>query len=275
MIEYFRHDAFASTDIKLLKLKQKFGIGAKEHFWDFLEYCSRKENGKLTIKEFRDMMDIEGHNPEIFEYMLKERLILKRSGYVFSERLLKFFDKISEISDKKRENALKRWSVAEKFEEEVSKNGENLVRFGEGGVHNTDEYNVSNNANAVQMLSKSNAVAMLTNKLNKINKIKESSKEIKKENNSFKKLTLTSFINEKVFIDYMTNLVLKKLDDKNIELGSYKLPIKLQAKHNYLYPRIKENQIDNWQAYFNTVADEIVSEIQNENYNKGVINAKI
>ena len=265
MIEYFRHDSYASTDIKLVKLKQKFGGGAKEHFWDFLEYCSRKENGKLTLREFKDMMEIEGHNPEIFEYMIKERLIIKRSGYVFSERLLRFFGKISEISEKNREKAKKRWQGAEKFEEEVSKNGEEKTKFGEGHPSNAHYIDVSDNATAMQVHTNFNATAMQINKINKINKRKELNKESKDNFERNYDLTLLSFINEKRFIDYMKKLVNKKLEDKGISLGNFKLEIKLQAKHSYLYPRIKENAIDNWQGYFNTIADEIVSDIMNYN----------
>ena len=161
---YFPHDSNARNDIKLIKVRAKYGYEGFGVYFALIELLFSEDN-KLCIDDYETLAFGLNCNADILkDIILNFDLFIVDDNCFYSKRLTNTLDEINKRSLKASENAKKRWG----------------------------------NATAVQTHSDSNAIKVNESKLNKtkLNKIEARIRDFKKSvfsHNDFDKEDLENF----------------------------------------------------------------------------------
>ena len=161
---YFPHDSNARNDIKLIKVRAKYGYEGFGIYFALIELLFSEDN-KLCIDDYETLAFGLNCNADILkDIILNFDLFIVDDNCFYSKRLTNTLDEINKRSLKASENAKKRWG----------------------------------NATAVQTHSDSNAIKVNESKLNKtkLNKIEDRIRDFKKSvfsHNDFDKEDLENF----------------------------------------------------------------------------------
>ena len=161
---YFPHDSNARNDIKLIKVRAKYGYEGFGVYFALIELLFSEDN-KLCIDDYETLPFGLNWNADILkDIILNFDLFIVDDNCFYSKRLTNTLDEINKRSLKASENAKKRWG----------------------------------NATAVQTHSDSNAIKVNESKLNKtkLNKIEDRIRDFKKSvfsHNDFDKEDLENF----------------------------------------------------------------------------------
>ena len=161
---YFPHDSNARNDIKLIKVRAKYGYEGFGVYFALIELLFSEDN-KLCIDDYETLAFGLNCNADILkDIILNFDLFIVDDNCFYSKRLTNTLDEINKRSLKASENAKKRWG----------------------------------NATAVQTHSDSNAIKVNESKLNKtkLNKIEDRIRDFKKSvfsHNDFDKEDLENF----------------------------------------------------------------------------------
>jgi len=145
---YFPHDSNARNDIKLIKVRAKYGYEGFGVYFALIELLFSEDN-KLCIDDYETLAFGLNCNADILkDIILNFDLFIVDDNCFYSKRLTNTLDEINKRSLKASENAKKRWG----------------------------------NATAVQTHSDSNAIKVNESKLNKtkLNKIEDRIHDFKK-----------------------------------------------------------------------------------------------
>ena len=161
---YFPHDSNARNDIKLIKVRAKYGYEGFGVYFALIELLFSEDN-KLCIDDYETLAFGLNCNADILkDIILNFDLFIVDDNCFYSKRLTNTLDEINKRSLKASENAKKRWG----------------------------------NATAVQTHSDSNAIKVNESKLNKtkLNKQEDRIRDFKKSvfsHNDFDKEDLENF----------------------------------------------------------------------------------
>jgi len=104
---YFSHDCGASRDLKMIKLRRKFGWEGAGIFWAVIEALRETSNYEISLEDADDLLFEFGIKREIFDYLFKCGLLTK-DGDVFYSASLKRRMELKEVRIKtNRENGQK------------------------------------------------------------------------------------------------------------------------------------------------------------------------
>lgn len=122
---YFSHDADARNDLKILAMRNDFGLKGYGLFWAIIEFMRMETGYRLkqedcTWKGIAKQMDCK---PELVEdFVMKSikeyHLFESDDEYFWSESLLRRMEKRDEIKKKRQDAARKRWDTQELDQEE-------------------------------------------------------------------------------------------------------------------------------------------------------------
>ena len=107
---YFRHDATASSDGRLLKLRGKFGYEGMGVFWHIIETLYLND-GTMEADALRTLFD---RNTSVCDYCLELGLLVEKEGRVYSRRLNDEIKNREEKSRKAKAAITKRWQTGAK-----------------------------------------------------------------------------------------------------------------------------------------------------------------
>lgn len=85
---YFSHDCGACRDLKIIKLRRKFGWEGYGVFWAVIEALRETSNYEIALEDADDLVFEFGFKREIFDFLFKCRLLTK-DGDVFYSKSLK------------------------------------------------------------------------------------------------------------------------------------------------------------------------------------------
>ena len=109
---YFPHDSNARNDIKLIKVRAKYGYEGFGIYFALVELLFT-ENNKLCVDDFETLAFGLNCNAEILkDIILNFDLFIVDDNCFYSKRLDNTLDEINKRSLKASENAKKRWSNA-------------------------------------------------------------------------------------------------------------------------------------------------------------------
>ena len=102
---YFRHDATASSDGRLLKLRGKYGYEGMGVYWHIIETLYLND-GSMDTDALRSLFD---RNTDVLEYCVSIGLLVEKDGAYSSQRLTIEIDYRMEKSEKAKKSIAKRW----------------------------------------------------------------------------------------------------------------------------------------------------------------------
>lgn len=85
---YFSHDCGACRDLKIIKLRRKFGWEGYGVFWAVIEALRETSNYEIALEDVDDLVFEFGFKREIFDFLV-ECGLLKQEGNVFYSESLK------------------------------------------------------------------------------------------------------------------------------------------------------------------------------------------
>ena len=107
---YFSHDSNARNDIKLLRLRAKYGYEGYGIYFALVEMLF-SENNKLSINEFETLaFGLQCDSKKLEDIVLNFDLFDLGDQYFYSKRLNEVMNEIHAKSLKASENAKKRWN---------------------------------------------------------------------------------------------------------------------------------------------------------------------
>ena len=106
---YFSHDYNAANDVKILFLRQKYGMLGYGVYWYLVEQLAIS-GGQLPI-ELIPVLAMQMHTEEDIVYNIVNNytLFLINDGTFSSDRLCKHLDMRKTLSDKGKQGAARRW----------------------------------------------------------------------------------------------------------------------------------------------------------------------
>ena len=109
---YFPHDSNARNDIKLIKVRAKYGYEGFGIYFALIELLFT-ENNKLCVDDFETLaFGLNCNVDTLKDIILNFDLFIVDDNCFYSKRLDNTFDEINKRSLKASENAKKRWSNA-------------------------------------------------------------------------------------------------------------------------------------------------------------------
>jgi hypothetical protein len=109
---YFPHDSNARNDIKLIKVRAKYGYEGFGIYFALIELLFSEDN-KLCVDDFETLAFGLNCNADILkDIILNFDLFIVDDNCFYSKRLTNTLDEINKRSLKASENAKKRWSNA-------------------------------------------------------------------------------------------------------------------------------------------------------------------
>ncbi len=100
---YFSHDSNASNDSKILMMRSKYGFEGYGLYWSLIEIMRQQSNYKINLKHIDGIALTLPYDRdkliEFIEYCSNDpiRLFSKKSGYLFSNSLIRRMKKVDEI----------------------------------------------------------------------------------------------------------------------------------------------------------------------------------
>ena len=104
-LNYFRHDASASQDSRLLRLRAKHGYEGIGVYWHVIETLYLNEGAM----EEESVLSLFDRNTNVIHYCVEVGLLVSRDGMYFSERLKEEISNRVKKSVKARASIQKRW----------------------------------------------------------------------------------------------------------------------------------------------------------------------
>lgn len=89
---YFSHDCGACRDLKIIKLRRKFGWEGYGVFWAVIEALRETSNYEISLEDADDLLFEFGIKREIFDYLFKCGLLTKEGNVFYSESLKRRMD---------------------------------------------------------------------------------------------------------------------------------------------------------------------------------------
>lgn len=107
---WFRHDANASDDEKLMLLKKEFGLEAKGLYWEIIEFLCSQSDPTFPETLLCDRICAGSATAlRAFQKMIELQLLHKKGERIYSKRLNFERERLENIRSKNSENAQKRW----------------------------------------------------------------------------------------------------------------------------------------------------------------------
>ncbi|NCB47417.1 DUF4373 domain-containing protein [bacterium] len=89
---YFSHDCGACRDLKIIKLRRKFGWEGYGVFWAVIEALRETSNYEISLEDADNLLFEFGIKREIFDYLFKCGLLTKEGNVFYSESLKRRMD---------------------------------------------------------------------------------------------------------------------------------------------------------------------------------------
>jgi hypothetical protein len=84
---YFSHDCGACRDLKVIKLRRKFGWEGYGVFWAVIEALRETSNYEIMLEDVDDLVFEFGFKREVFDFLFKCGLLTKDGDVFYSESL--------------------------------------------------------------------------------------------------------------------------------------------------------------------------------------------
>jgi hypothetical protein len=84
---YFSHDCGACRDLKVIKLRRKFGWEGYGVFWAVIEALRETANYEISLDDADDLVFEFGFKPEVFNFLFECGLLTKDGNVFYSESL--------------------------------------------------------------------------------------------------------------------------------------------------------------------------------------------
>lgn len=84
---YFSHDCGACRDLKVIKLRRKFGWEGYGVFWAVIEALRETSNYEILLEDVDDLVFEFGFKREVFDFLFKCGLLTKDGDVFYSESL--------------------------------------------------------------------------------------------------------------------------------------------------------------------------------------------
>jgi hypothetical protein len=84
---YFSHDCGACRDLKIIKLRRKFGWEGYGVFWAVIEALRETSNYEISLEDVDDLIFEFGFKREIFDFLFKCGLLTKDGDVFYSDSL--------------------------------------------------------------------------------------------------------------------------------------------------------------------------------------------
>ena len=117
---YFPHDGNSRSDLKIIKLRQKYGATGYGWYWMINEILFEQKTGKLPLSQLHDILEWElrcydEDTKEKLHNFIKDsievfKLYTVKDDYFFSTRMLDNIKIRIEMSNKRKNAANARWS---------------------------------------------------------------------------------------------------------------------------------------------------------------------
>lgn len=121
-VYYFSHDVGARNDIKIMKLRKKFGNFCGYGFYFMiLELLREERTHKLNLDDLDIISNLLGTTEKelrsFLDYCFSIKLFTQKDGYFFSQNFIDRMLKIAKISKERRTSVSKRWTNFNDFSE--------------------------------------------------------------------------------------------------------------------------------------------------------------
>jgi hypothetical protein len=122
---YFEHDYNARNDMRILRLRERFGWEGYGLWWAFLEVMREQANAMVKYSDCNtiamQLQCIRNANAmptqcerikltDLVDFCLEEGLLVRENGFIFSKRMQRDFLHMKERSENASKSANKRWS---------------------------------------------------------------------------------------------------------------------------------------------------------------------
>lgn len=101
---YFSHDCGSSRDLKIIKLRRKYGWAGYGIFWAVVEKLRETSDFKIPVEQIDDLLFDLGIDKDVFDYLFTCKLLVKNNDEFYSNSLIARMDMKKEISEKMRAN---------------------------------------------------------------------------------------------------------------------------------------------------------------------------
>ena len=113
---YFPHDSNARNDIKLIKLRSKYGYEGYGIYFALIELLFTEDN-KLCVDDFETLaFGLQCESKKFKDIIYNFDLFIIEDDCFYSKRLNNVIDEIQSKSKKASESAKKRWSNADEMQ---------------------------------------------------------------------------------------------------------------------------------------------------------------
>lgn len=84
---YFSHDCGACRDLKIIKLRRKFGWEGYGVFWAVIEALRETSNYEIALEDVDDLVFEFGFKREIFDFLVECGLLKQEGNFFYSDSL--------------------------------------------------------------------------------------------------------------------------------------------------------------------------------------------
>lgn len=117
---YIKHDLYATNDMNIMLLLDKYHEAGYGVWWCIVELLTREETNSLkketliayvkTTLKTKNLKTLTA----IVDYCIEQGLLVEKDGYIFNERIIRQCNEFKEISRKNTENVKKYWENRKK-----------------------------------------------------------------------------------------------------------------------------------------------------------------
>lgn len=104
---YFSHDCGACRDLKIIKLRRKFGWEGYGVFWAVIEALRETSNYEIALEDVDDLVFEFGFKREIFDFLVECGLLKQEGNFFYSDSLKRRMDMRDSRAKTNRENGRK------------------------------------------------------------------------------------------------------------------------------------------------------------------------
>lgn len=112
---YIKHDLYAVTDIKVMKLIDKFHEAGYGIWWAIVELLSQEQSHSLSkellVSNVKTVLRAKNSTTisAVIDFCIELEMLKENEGLIFNERIIRQCDDFEKISKQNSENCKKRW----------------------------------------------------------------------------------------------------------------------------------------------------------------------
>lgn len=120
---YIKHDLYAVTDIKIMKLIEKFHEAGYGVWWAIVELLSQEQahsiSKELLVSNVKTVLRAKNATTisAVIDFCVELGMLKENEGLIFNERIIRQCDDFEKISKQNSENCKKRWEDEKKAKE--------------------------------------------------------------------------------------------------------------------------------------------------------------